>query len=67
MAEKVKLAVLGEGNYHTWSVRTKAALEQRELWEAIDPGYDSDPNPKQEKKDADCMNFLIFRWWTIII
>ncbi|KAK9737723.1 hypothetical protein QE152_g10508 [Popillia japonica] len=37
--EEFKVPKLEETNYFPWSVRTKAALIQKQCWEAIDPGY----------------------------
>jgi len=57
--EKAKF--LGEENYPAWSARMKALLEQRRLWEAVDPGYGvdghtvelSDLNERQRNKNSD--------------
>ncbi|KAJ8887903.1 hypothetical protein PR048_007387 [Dryococelus australis] len=61
-SEKVKYPLLSDDNYHTWARRTRAALEQRRLWNAIDPGYKEDPEkstPKQRTRDTDALNFII--------
>ncbi|KAJ8881186.1 hypothetical protein PR048_017659 [Dryococelus australis] len=61
-SEKVKYPLLSDDNYHAWARRTRAGLEQRRLWEAIDPGYDEDPEkltPKQRKRDTDALNSII--------
>ncbi|KAJ8892390.1 hypothetical protein PR048_004970 [Dryococelus australis] len=61
-SEKVKYPLLSDDNHHAWVRRTHAGLEQRRLWEAIDPGYDEDPEkltPKQRTRDPDALNFII--------
>ncbi|KAJ8890369.1 hypothetical protein PR048_009877 [Dryococelus australis] len=61
-SEKVKYPLLSDDNYHAWARRTHADLEQRRLWEAIDPGYDDDPEkltPKQMRRETDALNFVI--------
>ncbi|KAJ8877255.1 hypothetical protein PR048_021709 [Dryococelus australis] len=60
-SEKVKYPLVSDNNYHAWA-RTSAGLEQRRLWDAIDPGYDEDPEksmPKQRTRDTDALNFII--------
>ncbi|KAJ8882408.1 hypothetical protein PR048_014216 [Dryococelus australis] len=60
-SEKVKCPLLSD-NYHAWARRTCASLEQRRLWEAIDPGCDGDPEklmPKQRTRNTDALNFII--------
>ncbi|KAJ8895727.1 hypothetical protein PR048_001065 [Dryococelus australis] len=60
-SEKVNYPLLSDDNYHAWA-RTRAGLEQRRLWDAIDPGYDEDPEkltPKQRTRDPDALKFII--------
>lgn len=62
MAERSKVPVLEEDNYSTWSLRIRCLLEQRRVWEAIDPGYDEDDDNltvRDKNKDMDARNLII--------
>lgn len=66
MADKIqKLPILTEDNYSTWRDRLKSLLQQRKLWDTIEPGYnedDEDDNgeltPRKLTKNNDALNLI---------
>jgi len=50
--KKEDCEILKEDNYFPWAKRTRAALEQKRWWEAINPGY---PLPADDQNDADIL------------
>lgn len=56
--EEYKLAKLSTDNYHTWSIRVKAALVQKGCWEAINPGYSGQMTDQEKKTDSKALTFL---------
>ena len=63
--EKEALETLTGDNYISWAKRTKAALQQKRWWEAIDPGYENidfeDLTRLQIQKTSDALNYLVQR------
>lgn len=60
--ERVKLPVLNDQNYQTWRVRVKSILQQRKVWESIDPGYDDldeeEMTARLQGKNDDALNLI---------
>ncbi|KAH7948435.1 hypothetical protein HPB52_022699 [Rhipicephalus sanguineus] len=48
-SDEFRLPKLSSDNYHTWSIRTRAALVQKGCWEAIDPGFSVGAVKEREK------------------
>lgn len=48
--DEFKITKLNSENYHAWSIRTKAALVQKNCWEAVDPGYSGSEMTDEERK-----------------
>lgn len=57
--DELKLPRLEENNYHAWSVRTKAALMQKNCWEAVQPGYSLPYTEAQNKTDQKALSFIL--------
>lgn len=47
-----------KSNYHSWSIRTKAALISKGIWEAIDPGFGAVMSDAQRKQNEKALSFL---------
>uniref|UniRef100_A0A2R5L942 Putative retrotransposon protein ty1-copia subclass n=1 Tax=Ornithodoros turicata TaxID=34597 RepID=A0A2R5L942_9ACAR len=59
MSDELKLPKPSSDNYHSRSIRVRAALVQKGCWEAIDLGYSSREMSAQEKKtDNKALTFL---------
>lgn len=58
-SDEFRLPKLSSDNYHTWSIRTRAALVQKGCWEAIDPGFSVGAVNEREKAiDNKALTFL---------
>ncbi|KAL1483377.1 hypothetical protein MTO96_033245 [Rhipicephalus appendiculatus] len=58
-SDEFRLPKLSSDNYHTWSIRTRAALVQKGCWEAIDPGFSVGAMNEREKAiDIKALTFL---------
>lgn len=58
-SDEFRLPKLSSDNYHTWSIRARAALVQKGCWEAIDPGYSQgDMTEKEKQIDNKALTFL---------
>lgn len=57
--ERLKIPRLEENNYHAWSVRTKAALIQKNCWEAVRRGYEYPSTEAQTKIDMKALSFIL--------
>lgn len=53
-----KLPKLNGDNYHTWSIRARAALVQKRCWDAIEPGYGTDMTENERKKNDEALTLL---------
>ncbi|KAK9717548.1 hypothetical protein QE152_g23692 [Popillia japonica] len=58
-SEEFKVPKLEETNYFPWSVRTKAALIQKQCWEAIDPGYSAPMSENENRVNQKALSFLL--------
>ncbi|KAH9377836.1 hypothetical protein HPB48_006509 [Haemaphysalis longicornis] len=57
-SDKFRLPKLAADNYHTWSIRARAALVQNGCWYTIKPGYSEEMKDKEEKVDNKALTFL---------
>lgn len=59
-----KLPALTEDNYSTWRERIKSILQQRKLWDAVDPGFEEDEDddgnlpPRKQIRNSDALNLI---------
>ncbi|KAK9680550.1 hypothetical protein QE152_g39008 [Popillia japonica] len=58
-SEEFKVPKLEENNYFPWSVKAKAALIQKQCWEAIDPGYSAPMSENENKVNQKALSFLL--------
>lgn len=56
--DELKIPKLDGNNYTAWSIRTRAALVQKNYWEAIDPGYGSELKAEESKINGKALTFL---------
>ncbi|KMQ81731.1 gag-pol polyprotein [Lasius niger] len=56
--EELKIPKLDGENYTAWSIRTRAALVQKNCWDAISPGYGDTLNEVQSKNNEKALTFL---------
>lgn len=56
--DECKIQRLSSENYHTWSIRARAALVQKGCWEAIDPGYGAEMTAVEKKANDKALTFL---------
>lgn len=57
-SDEFRLPKLAADNYHTWSIRARAALVQKGCWDAIEPGYSEEMTDKEKKVDNKALTFL---------
>ncbi|KAH6930030.1 hypothetical protein HPB50_008101 [Hyalomma asiaticum] len=58
-SDELRLPKLSSDNYHTWSIRARAALAQKGCWEAIDPGFSVGAMDERDKSiDNKALTFL---------
>ena len=57
-SEDYKMPKLNGDNYHTWCIRSRAILVQKRCWEAVEPGYGSDMNEVERKKNDEALTLL---------
>ncbi|KAG5879618.1 hypothetical protein JTB14_018805 [Gonioctena quinquepunctata] len=51
--DDLKVEKLNSENYRYWSMRAQGILEVKNLWEAIDPGFDENALKVEENKKED--------------
>ncbi|UYV65380.1 hypothetical protein LAZ67_3004148 [Cordylochernes scorpioides] len=51
MAEELRIPKLDGNNYYSWAIRTRSILIQKDIWDAIEPGFPSETSEKQKRKD----------------
>lgn len=56
--DELKIPKLAENNYTAWSIRTRAALVQKNCWEAIDPGFGPELKDEERKLNDRALTFL---------
>ena len=56
--DEFRIPKLNADNYHAWSIRARAALVQRNAWEAIDPGYGPAMSNDERKLNEKALTFL---------
>jgi Reverse transcriptase (RNA-dependent DNA polymerase)/gag-polypeptide of LTR copia-type/Integrase core domain/GAG-pre-integrase domain len=56
-SDEFRIPRLTSENYHTWSIRARAALVQKGCWEAIDPGF-IDMTRDDNKNNNRALTFL---------
>lgn len=57
--EECRIPKLRADNYVSWSARIKGALDQRVLWDAIDPGFGAVIGADDRKRDKKAKNFIM--------
>lgn len=58
--DEFRIAKLTADNYHTWSIRTKAALVQKGCWEAVVPGYSYAEMTEDQRKSNNKALTILF-------
>lgn len=57
--DEFRLLKLSSDNYHTWSIRVRAALVQKGCWEAIVPGFSNrEMNEREKQTDNKALTYL---------
>ncbi|GLV46507.1 hypothetical protein CBL_20832 [Carabus blaptoides fortunei] len=57
-SEDYRIPKLFTDNYHAWSIRARAALVQKGIWEAIDPGNSKTLTAADKKVDNKALTLL---------
>ncbi|UYV75136.1 hypothetical protein LAZ67_12002605 [Cordylochernes scorpioides] len=50
---------LDGNNYYSWAIRTKSILIQKDIWDAIEPGFPSEASEKQKRKDSLALSVIL--------
>jgi hypothetical protein len=51
MGDSFKIEKLNDNNYRYWRMEVQGLLEEKGVWEAVEPGYGADPTAAQKKVD----------------
>ncbi|UYV65858.1 hypothetical protein LAZ67_3005722 [Cordylochernes scorpioides] len=46
-------------NYYSWAIRTKSIFIQKDIWDAIEPGFPSETSEKQKRKDSLALSVIL--------
>ncbi|UYV69112.1 hypothetical protein LAZ67_6002474, partial [Cordylochernes scorpioides] len=59
MADELRIPKLDGNNYYSWAIRAKSILIQKDIWDAIEPGFPSDTSEKQKRKDNLALSIIL--------
>ncbi|UYV84396.1 hypothetical protein LAZ67_X002013 [Cordylochernes scorpioides] len=59
MADELRIPKLDGNNYFSWAIRTKSILIQKDIWDAIEPGFLSETSEKQKRKDNLALSIIL--------
>ncbi|UYV63101.1 hypothetical protein LAZ67_2003141 [Cordylochernes scorpioides] len=59
MADELRIPKLDGNNYYSWAIRTKSILIQKDIWDAIEPGFPSETTEKQKRKDNLALSVIL--------
>jgi hypothetical protein len=51
MGDSFKIEKLNDNNYRYWKMEVQGLLEEKGVWEAVEPGYGAEPTAAQKKAD----------------
>ena len=58
LGDEFKLPKLTDENYHAWSIRAKAGLQQKRCWKAVDPGFGTTMTDTESELNEKAISFL---------
>ncbi|UYV76832.1 hypothetical protein LAZ67_14002132 [Cordylochernes scorpioides] len=59
MADEFRIPKLDGNNYYSWAIRTKSILIQKDIWDAIEPGFPRETTEKQKRKDSLALSVIL--------